>query len=177
MNSLIALAELRSAKNRKLQEKSQCEEIKRQLVTISEHKVSGTTIPYFIDVQSLLNQSKHLSLSQQMDTIGHKINAYIRRIGELEYVKNELKNLVAVCETDEPVTNVQLILNKDGYPRNKLFIFMLYPSIDALLPETVRIAPDNLDISESAMTDLSRELEEHPLSVALSALVPDSYFI
>ncbi|KAK6959914.1 hypothetical protein BgiMline_035088 [Biomphalaria glabrata] len=266
MNSLVALSELQAAKKEKLQKKSQCEEIKGQLIKISQlqekkkllasrlvllsqgvnaadiyagpdprvrelynnlwdlkeklsayriigpcgitvvekttdqlvvsftsmwlHvteaftlrvkvsesrlKVASTTIPYFIDVQSLLEHSKHLSLSQQMDNIGHKINAYIRRKGELDFVKKELESFLTVCESDEAVTNVELTLNKVCQNDKKMFIYIIYPTMDSLLPETVKIAIGNLDdtLDQGVITDLGTQLKEQPLSIALSTFVP-----
>ena len=51
------------------------------------YKVGKSSIPYFINVQSLLDSDKSGQLSHVLDNVGHLISMYMARRGEMNYVK------------------------------------------------------------------------------------------
>lgn len=50
-------------------------------------QISNTTIPYFLNIQTLLDNCEIKTLDYFLDEISYLINAYIQRKGEVEYVK------------------------------------------------------------------------------------------
>ncbi|CAL1538734.1 unnamed protein product, partial [Lymnaea stagnalis] len=107
-------------------------------------KVSNTTIPYFIDVQTMLN-NKSQPLNQVMDNIGYQLNAYIHRKGELDFVTKDCANILKTSSANDSMTTINLTLADKQTSTSKtkknceISIFLVYSSIESLLPETVDV--------------------------------------
>ncbi|CAG5136455.1 unnamed protein product [Candidula unifasciata] len=137
-------------------------------------KVSGTNIPYFIDVQSMLDKSKSPQWLQLMDDIGYMLNAYIHRKGELALVMESYKEFIKLASPNESLTSIELTvsqtdrqtgLNKD------ICVYLVYAGIDCTLPERVTITTENMIISSQICSALRQKFLLLPLSDVITAVV------
>uniref|UniRef100_A0A0B7B2N4 Centromere protein O n=2 Tax=Arion vulgaris TaxID=1028688 RepID=A0A0B7B2N4_9EUPU len=137
-------------------------------------KVSGTSIPYFVDVQSLLDKSKSPVWHQVMDNIGHILNAYVQRKGELDFVMKKYKEIIKSTTSNESQTSVEVILCQKDQPtglEKEMCIYLVYPQLDSTLPEKAIITTEKCLIASQTVASLRHELLMLPLSSVMPAVV------
>lgn len=143
----------------------------------NKYKVRGSTIPYFLNIQSLIDKESSPNWSYLFDKISNLISAYIQRKGELEYVKNNPKALVSSLSANDPVTFIDLKMSfehTDGIHHN-LHCNIHYDSLWLTLPSDVELETDSSLLSEELLATVRSKLLSEPLSSAFSSMVDDSF--
>ncbi|XP_059158059.1 uncharacterized protein LOC131942288 [Physella acuta] len=135
-------------------------------------KISNTTIPYFLNIQTVLDNCEIKTLDYFLDEISYLINAYIQRKGEVEFVKNVFKDFLKTCSTNDAFTSIDLTLcHKNRFNGNsEIKLFMIYPLINSLLPSTVEISTINLNVSAEKKLELKKVLLEQQLTNVMPLL-------
>jgi len=137
-------------------------------------KVSGTSIPYFIDIQALMERSKSSAWHQRMDDIGHILSAYVQRKGELDSVMQEYKEFIKSSSPDESLTSIEIILYQTDVAtgsEKQICIYLVYPDISSILPEKAVITTDKMYIAKQTVSGIERKFLTSPFSGVMPAVV------
>jgi len=138
--------------------------------------VNGTTIPYFINVQEMLDKEKPVDWNIFMDKVSRLISAYIQRKGDVEDAKTKYNTVVKSCDANSPFTVVDLVLNLPGDEEgqsHQLRCHMTYPDLDSIHPSNARVTADTEVFPEEVLQEVKSKLMSQPLTKALASLVGD----
>lgn len=135
-------------------------------------RLSGTTIPYFINVQEILDKENPVDWNKVINKISRLISAYTSRKGDIEEAKTQFKSYVKSVENTASYSFVNLTLDLPEEEKSyKLRCQLTYSDLEAVCNSKVQVQSDSEVFPEEVLQEVQRKFLSTPLTMALKQMI------